>query len=123
MRAEDLHLQNAMLAEDLEAQKEALAATLEDLRATRAELVERARFAMLGELSAGIAHELNNPVAALEGANAHLREDLASVDASAELGEVPAPVPVVAQRFQTQGVEDRRQRFEVRFGDGEESGH
>ena len=52
MRAEDLHLENAMLAEDLEAQKEALAATLEDLRATRAELVERARFAMLGELSA-----------------------------------------------------------------------
>ena len=27
MRAEDLHLENAMLAEDLEAQKEALAAT------------------------------------------------------------------------------------------------
>ena len=73
MRAEDLHLENAMLAEDLEAQKEALAATLEDLRATRAELVERARFAMLGELSAGIAHELNNPVTALDrrGARPH----------------------------------------------------
>ena len=76
MRAEDLHLQNAMLAEDLEAQKEALAATLEDLRATRAELVERARFAMLGELSAGIAHELNNPVTALVRAAKHLHEDV-----------------------------------------------
>ena len=76
MRAEDLHLENAMLAEDLEAQKEALAATLEDLRATRAELVERARFAMLGELSAGIAHELNNPVTALVRAAKHLHEDV-----------------------------------------------
>ena len=74
--SEDLHLENAMLAEDLEAQKEALAATLEDLRATRAELVERARFAMLGELSAGIAHELNNPVTALVRAAKHLHEDV-----------------------------------------------
>ena len=79
MRAEDLHLENAMLAEDLEAQKEALAATLEDLRATRAELVERARFAMLGELSAGIAHELNNPVTALVRAAKHLHEDVDAV--------------------------------------------
>ena len=85
MRAEDLHLENAMLAEDLEAQKEALAATLEDLRATRAELVERARFAMLGELSAGIAHELNNPVTALVRAAKHLHED---VDAA-----LAAPAP------------------------------
>lgn len=82
MRAEDLHLENAMLAEDLEAQKEALAATLEDLRATRAELVERARFAMLGELSAGIAHELNNPVTALVRAAKHLHEDVDAVLAS-----------------------------------------
>ena len=85
MRAEDLHLENAMLAEDLEAQKQALAATLEDLRATRAELVERARFAMLGELSAGIAHELNNPVTALVRAAKHLHED---VDAA-----LAAPAP------------------------------
>ena len=79
MRAEDLHLENAMLAEDLELQKEELAATLEDLRATRAELVERARFAMLGELSAGIAHELNNPVTALLRSAGHLREDTEAV--------------------------------------------
>lgn len=76
MRAEDLHLENAMLAEGLEQQKQALAATLEDLRRTRAELVERARFAMLGELSAGIAHELNNPVTALVRAAEHLRADV-----------------------------------------------
>ncbi|QPK81353.1 cyclic nucleotide-binding domain-containing protein [Schaalia sp. ZJ405] len=75
MRAEDLHLQNAMLAEDLEAQKTHLAEALEDLRNTRAQLVERAKFAMLGELSAGIAHELNNPVTALVRAAEHVGED------------------------------------------------
>lgn len=76
MRAEDLHLENAMLAADLQAQREALESALEDLRHTRAELVEKTRFAMLGELSAGIAHELNNPVTALARAAAHLGEDV-----------------------------------------------
>ena len=81
MRAEDLHVENAMLAEDLERQKEELAATLEDLRATRAKLVEGARFAML---SAGIAHELNNPVTALLRAAGHLRDDTEDVVSSPE---------------------------------------
>lgn len=76
MRAEDLHLENAMLAADLEAERARLASTLEDLHHTRAELVERTRFAMLGELSAGIAHELNNPVTALARSASHLREDV-----------------------------------------------
>lgn len=76
MRAEELHVENATLAEDLEAQKQALARTNEDLRQTRAELVEQARFAMLGELSAGIAHELNNPVTALLRAAGHLTQDV-----------------------------------------------
>lgn len=75
MRAEDLHLENAMLAENLEAQKTQLAQALEDLGNTRAQLVERAKFAVLGELSAGIAHELNNPVTALLRAAEHVGED------------------------------------------------
>lgn len=89
MRAEDLHLENAMLAADLEAQREALETALEDLRHTRAELVEKARFAMLGELSAGIAHELNNPVTALARAAEHLGEDVDRV-LSATPGLAPA---------------------------------
>lgn len=84
MRAEDLHLENAMLAADLEVQREALEVALEDLRRTRAELVEKARFAMLGELSAGIAHELNNPVTALARAAEHLGEDVDRVLAQSD---------------------------------------
>lgn len=76
IRAEDLHMENAVLAEDLEEERSELQRTLKDLQRTREELVERTRFAMLGELSAGIAHELNNPVTALLRAAEHLGEDI-----------------------------------------------
>ncbi|WP_084402918.1 ATP-binding protein [Schaalia suimastitidis] len=86
MRAEDLHLENATLAEDLEKERVQLAKTLAALEATREELVERTRFAMLGELSAGIAHELNNPVTALVRSAEHLAEDIkALLEASPQL--------------------------------------
>lgn len=76
IRAEDLHMENAVLADELEEERQTLEDALEDLKRTRAELVERTRFAMLGELSAGIAHELNNPVTALLRAAEHLDTDL-----------------------------------------------
>ena len=40
-------------------------ATLEELAATQTHLVESEKLATLGELAAGIGHELNNPVAAI----------------------------------------------------------
>ncbi|MDO4259765.1 MAG: ATP-binding protein [Actinomycetaceae bacterium] len=79
IRAEDLHMEKDQLAADLEEERAKLASTLEALQATRAQLVDKTRFAMLGELSAGIAHELNNPVTALARAAEHLAEDIASL--------------------------------------------
>lgn len=76
IRAEDLHMENAVLAEDLEEERSELQQALDDLKRTREELVERTRFAMLGELSAGIAHELNNPVTALLRSAEHLGQDI-----------------------------------------------
>ena len=49
---------------------------LAELQQARADLVAQARMATLGELAAGIAHELNNPVAALSRSVEHLAEDL-----------------------------------------------
>lgn len=49
---------------------------LNELRQARADLVAQARMVTLGELAAGIAHELNNPVASLTRSAEHLADDL-----------------------------------------------
>lgn len=49
---------------------------LNELGQARSDLVAQARMATLGELAAGVAHELNNPVAALGRSADHLAEDL-----------------------------------------------
>jgi len=50
--------------------------SLADLSAARAQLVASERFAALGEMAAGMAHELNNPAAALVRAIEHATDDL-----------------------------------------------
>lgn len=86
VRAEYLHIEKNELAEQLEIQRENLQAALDELKSTRQQLVEQTKFAMLGELSAGIAHELNNPVAALQRATDHIATNLETLlSASSEL--------------------------------------
>ena len=72
----ELQIQIAVLKARVETERDQLAAALEELASTQARLVESARMATLGELSAGIAHELNNPVAAVSRSADQLGEDV-----------------------------------------------
>ncbi len=50
------------LNEEITSQKIKLEATLTELKATQAQLIQREKLASLGELTAGIAHEIQNPL-------------------------------------------------------------
>ncbi len=76
LRSEELQFERNELNRQLEAERTRLTEALRALEEARLELVSQARFATLGELSAGVAHELNNPVAAIQGVAGHIHSDL-----------------------------------------------
>jgi len=55
-------MENVRLFESVEARTRELAASLEDLRTTQDRLVQTQKLASLGQLTAGIAHEIKNPL-------------------------------------------------------------
>ncbi len=55
-------VQNARLFEDVEARTRELAKSLEELRAAQERLIQTEKLASLGQLTAGIAHEIKNPL-------------------------------------------------------------
>jgi GAF domain-containing protein len=55
-------IENVRLFEGVEARTRELAASLEELRTTQDRLVQTQKLALLGQLTAGIAHEIKNPL-------------------------------------------------------------
>jgi signal transduction histidine kinase len=53
---------NAQLFKDLQARTEELRRSLEELRATQDRLIQTEKLASLGQLTAGVAHEIKNPL-------------------------------------------------------------
>jgi len=70
------------LARDLEQERDELADALERLNATHARLVESEKLATLGQLAAGVGHELNNPAAVISRAADFLTEDIEALTAT-----------------------------------------
>ena len=68
-----------MTNDALENQKRELVFTLENLKQTQAQLIQSEKMASMGVLTAGIAHELNNPINFVHGNVNPLRRDMDDV--------------------------------------------
>lgn len=75
-RVVGLNLKVAGLTRELESERNALREAVADLKRTRNKLVHQEKLATMGQLLAGIAHEINNPSSALMKNAEQLRRDL-----------------------------------------------
>lgn len=66
--------------EQLQAANRDLNVTLENLRAAQEQLVQSEKLASIGQLTAGIAHELNNPINFVSSSSQSLRRDFEDVN-------------------------------------------
>jgi signal transduction histidine kinase len=83
-------IENVRLFERVEARTRELAASLEDLRTTQDRLVQTQKLASLGQLTAGIAHEIKNPlnfVNNFSGVSAELIDELQEAFKDVSLNE------------------------------------
>src|SRR5262249_39221448 len=97
-------IQNARLYENVETRTRELAASLENLRATQDRLVQTQKLASLGQLTAGIAHEIKNPlnfVNNFSGVSVELIDELRQALAGANLdSKLRAEISEIADTLQ-----------------------
>ena len=65
--------------EALESQNESLESALQELKVAQDQLVQNEKLASIGQLTAGIAHELNNPINFVSSSAQSLRRDFEDV--------------------------------------------
>lgn len=86
VRTHKLRMQRKILEEKVKerteevlTQKEELETALENLKKTQTQLVDKEKMASLGQLTAGVAHEINNPINFVSGNVAPLERDIKDV--------------------------------------------
>ncbi|MCP3996395.1 MAG: cyclic nucleotide-binding domain-containing protein [bacterium] len=98
------------LAREIEAERDELAATVKRLNQTQARLVESEKLATLGQLAAGIGHELNNPAAVVSRAADFLAEDVEALTAGTADGDLFAGAVRTAREREPVSTRLQRQR-------------
>jgi two-component system NtrC family sensor kinase len=97
-------IENVRLFESVEARTRDLAKSLEDLRSTQDRLVQTQKLASLGQLTAGIAHEIKNPlnfVNNFSGVSVELIDELRQALSGAHLdSKLRAEVSEIADTLQ-----------------------
>src|SRR5262249_1860414 len=97
-------IENVRLFESVEARTRELAKSLEDLRSTQDRLVQTQKLASLGQLTAGIAHEIKNPlnfVNNFSGVSVELIDELRQALAGANLdSKLRAEISEIADTLQ-----------------------
>jgi signal transduction histidine kinase len=72
----ETHLKIGFLQNNLQSKNEELSKTLEQLKATQNQLIQSEKMAALGQLIAGIAHEINTPLGAIRSSIDNIAEFL-----------------------------------------------
>ena len=125
-RSEQLQVAKIALNRELDAERRHLADALAQLEEARLELVESARFATLGELAAGVAHELNNPVAALTRAASYVGTDLEQLLAGHPRADILRPALAASRDRPPRSTADERaarRAVAEAIGDRDLAGH
>ncbi len=87
-RSRNLRQRNVVLEEKVMSRTRELKHSLEDLRDTQSQLIQREKMASLGELTAGIAHEIQNPLNFVNNFSDLNKELLAEMDEELNAGNV-----------------------------------
>jgi hypothetical protein len=94
----DLERAVQMRTADLARKNRELAETLDQLKRAQQQLVRSEKLASIGQLVAGIAHEINNPVNAIVNTVGPLQEAVASIDTDPEAAKEVVDMLKVVQR-------------------------
>jgi signal transduction histidine kinase len=108
-RSIELRLQVDKLARDLERERDELAATLDRLNRTQARLIESEKLATLGQLAAGVGHELNNPAAVVSRTADFLADDIEALTAGTPGAEMFVGKVSAARRTEPMSTRTQRQ--------------
>lgn len=88
--------------QELTQKNQQLQETLEQLQKTQAQLIQTEKMSSLGQLVAGVAHEINNPISFINGNITHAKEYIQQLLEMLQLyqKEYPHPTPLIQEEIE-----------------------